>query len=499
MSFPSRSAAPPPDIVPIPHSPNLTRLTMPIRIDLCPHDTETEPENIMKYQRDHKEKHLKALGKSHLLIEQKPREAGGWHFARWNPDKVPGPRDVKKMLDWYVTKNLFNFPRVKSVKLLGTGFTNVYFLVRFYIGAGEQAAVPDKVILRFSAPLYVSEDSQKDFDSRLDHEIAAMCWVRRTGKVPRVFVYDPTAQNELRLEWLVMEPIEGFVLRKCLDQDYCTCASGLHGLQPVGRSNPFYGPEEKRRTDIELQDLYDSFIDSGRDCGMVDELGKFIGGLDIEQEGGNAEFKKGRFMDQRFDVARLKSKTATNRGPFPTFEHYFDELFSVAYHDRESGNVYALKVELERQLKRQGFNYRDFFDKIREEEAQELYVHNLNLDEGNILVDENGKIKAVMGWEDALVFPSEWFGHITDLVVAIGRIHDERYRPLNEVLAPFRYFGRWGFSGVMPYPKLGFGDDDHRCPDSHLYSSTHFDINEARTPEPKKGFLKRIATKLKDL
>ncbi|KAF4827927.1 hypothetical protein CGCTS75_v007814 [Colletotrichum tropicale] len=497
MASSSRAPAPLPDVLPGPRSSFYTTLEMPVRIPLCPHYTADDPESLLKYIRDHKHKHLKTLWKSHLLIEQKPKEQGGWYYARWNPDKVPGPRDVKKMLDWYATNKLFSFPRVKSVKLLGTGFTNVYFLVRFYIMPGERAEVPEKVILRFSAPLYVTDDSEKDFDSRLDHEIAAMCWVRRTGKVPRVFVYDPTGQNELRLEWLVMEPVEGFVLRKCIDQDYCTCQSGLHGLQPVARPYPVYGPEEKRRTDIELQDLYDSFLDSGRKCGEVPALGKFIGGLDIEQGGGHADFKQGRFMDQRFDVARLKSKLVTKRGPFRTFEHYFDELFSVAYHDREEDNKYALKIELERRLGKQGFNYRGFFERIREEEAQEICVHNLNLDEGNILVDEDGKIKAVMGWEDALAFPSSWFGHITDLVVAIGGIHDERFRPLNELLGPFRYMGRWGYSGVMPFPKLDFGKI-HRCPDSHLFSSTHFDINEARIPEPKKGLLKRILTRSED-
>ncbi|KAF4933399.1 hypothetical protein CGCF245_v009658 [Colletotrichum fructicola] len=454
MASSSRATPSLPDVSPIPHSPYYTSLEMPVRIPLCPHYTKDDPESLLKYIRDHKHKHLKTLWKSHLLIEQKPKETGGWYYARWNPNKVPGPRDVKKMLDWYATKKLFNFPRVKSVKLLGTGFTNVYFLVRFYIMPGERAEVPEKVILRFSAPLYVTDDSEKDFDSRLDHEIAAMCWVRRTGKVPRVFVYDPTGQNELRLEWLVMEPVEGFVLRKCIDQDYCTCQSGLHGLQPVARSYPVYGPEEKRRTDIELQDLYDSFLDSGRKCGEVPELGKFIGGLDIERGDVNAVFRKGRFMDRRFDVARLKSKLVTKRGPFRTFEHYFDELFSVAYHDREEDNKYALKIELERRLGKQGFNYRDFFERIREEEAQEICVHNLNLDEGNILVDEDGKIKAVMGWEDALAFPSSGLAISRTWWLRLGASTTKDFAPSTRCLGRFVTWGGGAILVSCPFPNL---------------------------------------------
>ncbi|KAF9870439.1 hypothetical protein CkaCkLH20_12106 [Colletotrichum karsti] len=453
---------------------------MPVRIPLFPNlNPEQYEEALMKWRENRTPKAIRRLISRYVVFK---KDYNNVDFAQWNPDATPSTRDVKQMLDWYTVTKTHYFPRVKSVKLLGVGFTNVYFVVRFYTpqdtpGEGPMT-LPEKLYLRFTLPLHYPEDAMPWAGPRLEHEIATMSWVAEYNSLtPKIYLFDSFAQNQLQLEWLMMEPVQGFVLEKCIDNRYCTCETGLQGFAPVGMKAPAMNRDAVAKTFSEIHGAFKKMTFARP------EQGKVIAGFHVHQ--GTCYDFLGRVVSKQFDVAARISKIETSSDPFPSFEHYFDAYFDAVYHDMDSGDRHIRKMKLYSTLEARGTPCRKLFSYMHRKNVdpnsdEPLLLRSLNLHTGNVLVDEHGHVVAVLGWEDAVVFPLEWLKSADELNQ--GLLHctnDPLFRPLRSVMESFDLIPR---GSRRPKYELGF---DHGCPDHTRDSQTHFRPDHDRTATPK--------------
>lgn len=466
-------------------------ITIPPYIADFPHLSPEE--RVVKVKQHRNPKEIKKMTEKYIVFR---KDKEGKDYADWKPTGVPAARDIKEMIDTYHTRGSYPFRKVKSVLLLGRGLNNLYFLVRFHPARTpeeEKSPLPAKVILRFLLPVFASVDPKNKHDSKLqsklEYEIAVMSHMSKyTDLIPKVLVFDPWGQNDLQLEWLIMEFREGFVLQKCGDpgraQHACTCETGLHGFQPLAQRPPVLSNAQKQKIRGEVREVFRRVeLDFQRST----NLGAVVGGLGITWE--TSKLRKSELTLEQFYINERKygvKRLQLSRGPFDSVEAYIDESMKVAYPDLDEGALYTRKMTLLSTLQVDGLglqevlNFMRRFDFPTEETEWPVTINHTNLHEGNVLVDGNGELVAIMGWEDAIVFPTAWRGLLEKLDMAFRQLNDDNlFRPLSEILRPFRR--------ESPFdPARRSHGNGHSCPRAEIDSPVSFRADAPRMTHMKK-------------
>ncbi|KAF9877520.1 hypothetical protein CkaCkLH20_05220 [Colletotrichum karsti] len=467
--------------------PNPYAITIPPYIQPFPHLTPEQ--RVVKLTQHRNPKEIKKTTDKYIVFK---KDKEGRDYAGWKTSGIPTPREVKQMLDAYHTRGLCPFRKVKSVLLLGRGLTNLYFLVRFHPARTheeERCPLPAKVVLRFLLPVFASVDPKNKHDSKLqsklEYEIAVTAHVGKyTDLIPKVLVFDPWGQNELQLEWVMTEFRDGFVLQKCGDPLKCTCETGLDGFQPLGGRPPVLSGAQEDKIRRQVREIFnrveEGFMSSAN-------LGPIIGGLGINWE--TNELRKSELTLEQFHINERKygvKRLQLSRGPFDSVEAYIDESMKVAYPDLDEGALYTRKMTLLSTLEVEGLglqevlNFMRRFDFPAEEDEWPVTINHTNLHEGNILVDGSGELVAIMGWEDAIVFPTAWRGLLQRLDLAFKQLSDDNlFRPLSDLLRPFQRGNPFG-------PARRSHGTGHVCPRTEIGSPVSFRADEPRSAESNK-------------
>ncbi|KAK1598861.1 LOW QUALITY PROTEIN: uncharacterized protein LY79DRAFT_586394 [Colletotrichum navitas] len=125
----------------------------------------------------------------------------GEYAADWAGGCVPADADVHRMLSWYTTYDVYEFPAVEYVSLMGRGWTNYFFLVEFVFPCGR---LPQKIVLEFSLPVCPHE--------KLESEVATMVWAAAAAAATSLS--SPSSSSpRLVPRWMMMEPVSGFPLQ----------------------------------------------------------------------------------------------------------------------------------------------------------------------------------------------------------------------------------------------------------------------------------------------
>ncbi|TEA21579.1 hypothetical protein C8034_v005638 [Colletotrichum sidae] len=339
--------------------------------------------------------------RKYVLWQKEPTMNHSW--ARWNPKNVPRPEDVHAMLGWYALNDIFPFPKVEAVELLGRGHTNIYFRVTFGAAATDAPlSIPHKVVFKFSLPVYPL--------LQLESEVATMTWARRVSNVvPGVLLFDPTAQNPLELEWLMMESVEGFVLQDVLWGPSCTCETGLRGFRPgSGPEHPGLKYSQQEKISKDIATLFRRMEDASQ---AISGAGELIGSLKIDWV--NLEFNIDELVTDVFyvDGRRFEHSSA---GPFSSLGEYLSMYTKMAFKEMSSDE----RVDLEEQIRQMLMDEQD--DELipllldlpdgddNQTEGGPFTICPVNMSAGNILIDAEGQIVAILGWENAALVPTAW-------------------------------------------------------------------------------------------
>ncbi|KAF6834471.1 hypothetical protein CPLU01_04936 [Colletotrichum plurivorum] len=318
-------------------------------------------------------------------------------YPSWNQRNAPGSRDVKDLLDWYTSHGVYGFPEVRTVRQLSRAHTSIYFLVTFRPAADGRlrSRLREKIVFRFvlpTAPFY-----------GLETEIGTMVLAARFSDwVPNVLLYDSSGANPLGLEWLIMEPVEGFILQDCL-YDFCACETGLRAFRPDHTCEaPTLTKTQKARIHKAVHEL----------CGRVGDAAVFvdhpgfqgIGGVVVNHNTGRLQLAP--MVTDHF----LGRGRSTNWGPFKTVEGYCNEFCRNQLPDMFEASRNRLPRD---QIP---IWFKDWAAQLASTPVVEVgsrpvegyTFHNLNIHSGNILVDGDGEIVCVMGWEKAVFMPTTW-------------------------------------------------------------------------------------------
>ncbi|KAF6806370.1 aminoglycoside 3-phosphotransferase choline kinase domain protein [Colletotrichum sojae] len=318
-------------------------------------------------------------------------------YPSWNQRTAPGSRDVKDLLDWYTSHGVYRFPEVRTVRQLSRAHTSIYFLMTFRPAADGRlrSRLREKIVFRFVLPTAPSYG--------LETEIGTMVLAARFSDwVPNVLLYDSSGANPLGLEWLIMEPVEGFILQDCL-YDFCACETGLRAFRPDHTcETPTLTNTQKARIHKAVHDLCERV---GAATMFVDHPGfQGIGGVVVNHNTGRLQLAP--MVTDHF-LGRGKS---TNWGPFKTVEGYCNEfcrnqlpdMFEASRNRLPRDQIPGWFKDWAAQLASTPVI------EVGSRPAEGYTFHNLNIHSGNILVDGDGEIVCVMGWEKAVFMPTAW-------------------------------------------------------------------------------------------
>lgn len=325
------------------------------------------------------------------------QDKGGEWYPSWNQRNAPRSRDVKDLLDWYTQQGVYQFPEVRTVRQLSRAHTSIYFLVTFRPVADgmPRSKMQEKVIFRFilpTAPFY-----------GLETEIGTMVLASRfTDWVPSVLLYDSSGANPLGLEWLIMEPVEGFILQDCL-YDFCACETGLRAFRPDHTYElPTLTEAKQAKIRKEVDELCKRIGVAAR---CLDHPGfQGIGGVIVNHNTGRLQLAP--MVTDHF----LGGGRSTTWGPFKTVEGYCNEFCRNQLPDMFEASRNRLPQD---QIPTWFRGWAAQLSatpviEVGSRPAQSYSFHDLNLHSGNILVDGDGEIVCVMGWEKAVFLPTAW-------------------------------------------------------------------------------------------
>ncbi|KAL2760966.1 hypothetical protein ACRALDRAFT_1059315 [Sodiomyces alcalophilus JCM 7366] len=155
-----------------------------------------------------------------LSWNRKRMRNGGscWDIKRWikedreNNQTVPRLSLVKVMLLDYIVDDELPLPVRFTVTPFAKGTCNRLFKIEFPEEMAMPEGLPRVLILRFTAPI--------DPFYQTESEVSTMWWLAsKVGvPVPQVFYFDSTAKNVTKLEWILMEYIEGDTLEDLTDR-----------------------------------------------------------------------------------------------------------------------------------------------------------------------------------------------------------------------------------------------------------------------------------------
>ncbi|KAK2055760.1 hypothetical protein LY76DRAFT_177761 [Colletotrichum caudatum] len=334
------------------------------------------------------------------------RLCSGEYAADWAGGCVPAEADVHHMLAWYTIYGVYEFPAVEHVSLMGRGRTNYFFLVEFVPAARPRGRLPQKVVLKFSLPVCPHE--------KLESEVATMVWAaaatssssgpRRQRLVPRVLAFDSYPRNPLGLEWMMMEPVSGFPLR-----EYELQGSTDTGLEGFG-----FPREPPPQSDKDLLNIGEGVRDFMAKIKVTASGAPsdncIIGSLRIDWE--TKRFYTGPIVSPHFYSAdRLWRKTA--HGPYASVQSYLEDYISVwrdeyANDEHMQKRLACLDIVVGRMATRLAMlpdvKWRLPTDGGRMN-GWPVTVSHPDPRPDNVLVGEDGKLIAIMGWENATLMP----------------------------------------------------------------------------------------------
>ncbi|EFQ25165.1 uncharacterized protein GLRG_00309 [Colletotrichum graminicola M1.001] len=247
----------------------------------------------------------------------------GEYAADWASGCVPTEADVHRMLSWYNTYGVYEFPAVEYVSLIGRGRTNYFFLVEFVPAARPCGRLPQKVVLKFSLPVCPHE--------KLETEVATMVWAAAATSssspssssprlVPRVLAFDSYPRNPLGLEWMMMEPVSGFPL-----QEYELQGSTDTGLEGFGF--PWKTPPQSDKDLMNIGEGIRDFMAKIKvTASGTPKDNCLIGSLRINWQ--TKSFYTGSIVSPHFYSAdRLWRKPV--HGPYASVQSYLEDYLSV--------------------------------------------------------------------------------------------------------------------------------------------------------------------------
>ncbi|KAK1982797.1 hypothetical protein LZ30DRAFT_688160 [Colletotrichum cereale] len=359
------------------------------------------------------------------------RLRNGEYAADWAGGCVPTEGDVMRMLQWYTIFGLYAFPLVDYVSLMGRGRTNYFFLVEF-VPTARPGRLPQKVVLKFSLPVCPHE--------KLESEVATMVWAAAATSsssrlVPRVLVFDSYPRNPLGLEWMMIEPVIGFPF-----QEYELQGSTDTGLE--GFSFPRETPPQSDKDFLSIgKGIHDFMAKIKVTAPGTPKDNCLIGSLRIDWQ--TKRFYTGPIVSPHFYSAdRLWRKTAY--GPYASVQSYLEDYISI-WRDEYGNDEYmqkrlaSLDIVMGRMAKHLAMlpdvKWRLPTDGGRMNGWPVTVSHpDPRLD--NVLVGEDGKLVAIMGWENATLMPI----------------------PLRTDLAPLdRFFQRFGCECVIDPMQVDLG------------------------------------------
>ncbi|KAM0284869.1 hypothetical protein ACHAQH_001790 [Verticillium albo-atrum] len=265
----------------------------------------------------------------YLRWERQYSRAGGsgwvqniWHgLPERSSDSIPPLPTIRAFVSDLIMRGALPLPLAFNVTEFANGMCSRVFKLEFPEGSEMPNGMRSTVLIRFAAPL--------DPFWKTESEVATMAFL--TAKtfvpVPRVYFFDSSANNELGLEWMIMELIGGHTFADWID-DWADNEE-LSQLELTD--------EQMRHVGYETN----SFLLSLR----AKQFDK-IGSLYCNWESG--EFFIGPMVNLDYFHGNRLQYDGVRRGPFGSIAEYFKSLTDLAIieaqHMQEVDRTHLLRL-----------------------------------------------------------------------------------------------------------------------------------------------------------
>ncbi|CRK29210.1 hypothetical protein BN1708_004887, partial [Verticillium longisporum] len=159
-----------------------------------------EQHRYLRWERRHSRNG--GLGWAQNIWPDMPEKAG---------DTIPSLPSIRELISGLIVRGALPLPLAFHVTEFANGMCSRVFKLEFPEGAEMPDGMKSTILLRFAAPL--------DPYWKTESEVATMAWLaaKTFVPVPRVYFFDSSANNDLGLEWVIMELIEGYTFANWID------------------------------------------------------------------------------------------------------------------------------------------------------------------------------------------------------------------------------------------------------------------------------------------
>ncbi|KAI9716344.1 MAG: hypothetical protein M1812_005409 [Candelaria pacifica] len=347
-----------------------------------------------------------------------------WEFDDWadeDPDWISEPdiTIIGRIARKYLRASGFAYDDL-SVQFLAEGRYSKVFVVTLL----DSTASPRNDLI-FRIPLVI------DPYYKIESDVATTEYVRRFTSIPapRIFAFDSSTNNELGMEWMLMERIHGTTVYDLWGEEWdCT---------------KFWDDVDwEAKTAMSKQVAYWTHELS---CLRFDQIGSLY--IDWARSTFNhPEFFIGRCVEIEF-VRGQRLRYKIERGPFNSVQSYLQSLIDFALCDVQESRQWKRLQQADKPNPNDGLGYKaHHLEKIPPVckaltrvlpkmfppgplAPKTTMLHHFDMSDLNVMVDKQGAVTGVLDWELTVTRPANLLFYGVPKIILSNGDADEPYSP----------------------------------------------------------------------